>query len=319
MKKVTVVIPNFNGKAYLQECLGSLDRQQGADFETLLVDNGSKDGSSDWVREWFPKVKILQLPENLGFCGAVNRGIKMAATPYVLLLNNDTQCDSNFVRELTEAMERHPKAFSCGAKMLQYQRRELVDDAGNYYKALGWAFARGKGRPSGDYGREEEIFAACAGAAIYRRELFCKVGYFDEEHFAYLEDTDIGYRARLFGYENWFAPGAVVYHVGSATTGSRYNEFKIRYSSRNNIYMLYKNMPLGQIILNLPFLIPGFCAKLLFFARKGFGREYAAGIKNGLWLCKRRKKVPFTVRRLPRYGKIQVELWRNIPAGFLRR
>src|SRR5699024_985578 len=151
--------------------------------------------------------------------------------------------------------------------------------------------------------------------AIYRRKIFQKIGYFDEEHFAYLEDTDIGYRARLYGYENWFVPEAVVYHVGSGTTGSRYNEFKTRYSSRNNIYMLYKNMPLWQIVLNSPFLLAGFTAKLLFFGIKGLGREYAAGIKNGFQLCKKEKKVEFTRKMCPRIWKIQVELWKNIPSG----
>ncbi|HIV33703.1 MAG TPA: glycosyltransferase family 2 protein [Candidatus Blautia intestinigallinarum] len=319
MKKVTVVIPNFNGMKYLKECLESLRAQKGSSFETIVVDNGSSDGSCVWIRENFPEVRLLELPENLGFCRAVNEGIWASRTPYVLLLNNDIQADPFFVAKLTEAMERHPRAFSCGAKMLQYYQRDLVDDAGNYYNAMGWAFARGKDRPQGEYVREEKIFAACAGAAIYRRKIFQKIGYFDEEHFAYLEDTDIGYRARLYGYENWFVPEAVVYHVGSGTTGSRYNEFKTRYSSRNNIYMLYKNMPLWQIVLNSPFLLAGFTAKLLFFGIKGLGREYAAGIKNGFQLCKKEKKVEFTRKMCPRIWKIQVELWKNIPSGFLRK
>lgn len=319
MKKVTVVIPNFNGKAYLEVCLASLEGQVGASFETIVVDNGSTDGSIQWIEENYPAVRLIRYPENFGFCKAVNEGIQVSRTPYVLLLNNDIQTDRHFVRQLTEAIERHPRAFSCGAKMLQYKDRSLVDDAGNYYNAMGWAFARGKDRPSKDYRREEKIFAACAGAAIYRRELFEKIGYFDEEHFAYLEDTDIGYRARLHGYENWFAPKAIVYHVGSGTTGSRYNEFKIRYSSRNNIYMLYKNMPFGQILLNLPFLVLGFGVKLLFFALKGFGREYAAGMKNGVQLCAKEKKVRFSVEKIPRYARIQLDLWKNIPLGFLRK
>ena len=109
----------------------------------------------------------------------------------------------------------------------------------------------------------------CGGAAIYRKKIMEKIGYFDEEHFAYLEDTDIGYRARIYGYENWYAPDAVVYHVGSGTSGSRYNHFKTRYSSRNNIYLIYKNMPLLQIILNLPFLVAGFLIKFLFTKRNG--------------------------------------------------
>ena len=165
--------------------------------------------------------------------------------------------------------------------------------------------------------KEERIFASCAGAAIYRKKVFEKIGYFDEEHFAYLEDIDVGYRARIFGYENWYVPAALVYHVGSGTSGSRYNQFKTRYSSRNNIYLIYKNMPVLQIILNLPFLVPGFGMKILFFSQKGMGREYVAGIKNGFQISHRNKKVKFHMRNLGRYARIQLELWWNIIYRFM--
>jgi len=145
-----------------------------------------------------------------------------------------------------------------------------------------------------------------------RKKILDKIGYFDEEHFAYLEDTDIGYRARIHGYENWYAPKAIVYHVGSGTSGSRYNQFKTRYSSRNNVYLIYKNMPFLQIVLNLPFLLAGFGIKLLFFSVKGMGKEYLAGIKNGFSISRKGKKVPFQIKNLSSYVKIQFELWLNI-------
>jgi GT2 family glycosyltransferase len=225
--------------------------------------------------------------------------------------------EKDFVEEMLSAIRRHKKAFSCAAKMIQYHDRDRLDDAGNYYCALGWGFARGKGKNIHLYEKEEPIFASCAGAAIYRRKIFEKIGYFDEEHFAYLEDVDIGYRARIYGYENWYAPKAKVYHVGSGTSGSRYNQFKIRYSSRNNIYMLYKNMPLLQILLNLPLLAAGFGIKFVFFLLKGFGREYLAGIKNGFQISHKEKKVSFQAAHLPAYVKIQLELWGNIIRRFL--
>ena len=214
------------------------------------------------------------------------------------------------------AIRRHKNAFSCGARMVQYHDRDRLDDVGNYYCALGWSFARGRGKDIHADETEDKIFSACAGAAIYRKKIIEKIGYFDEEHFAYLEDTDIGYRARIYGYENWYAPKAIVYHVGSGTSGSRYNQFKTRYSSRNNIYLIYKNMPLLQIILNLPFLAVGFLIKFLFFAVKGMGKEYAAGIKNGVSISMKNKKVPFRIKHLPNYCKIQLELWINIIRRF---
>ena len=275
--------------------LNSLEGQTADDFEVILVDNGSSDGSCSFAAASYPWVHILELPENYGFCRAVNEGIKASRAPYVILLNNDTEVTENFVEEMLAAIMRHKKAFSCGARMVQYHDRDKLDDAGNYYCALGWSFARGRGRDIHAYEKEEKIFAACAGAAIYRKKILDQIGLFDEEHFAYLEDVDIGYRARIYGYENWYAPKAVVYHVGSGTSGSRYNQFKTRYSSRNNVYLVYKNMPFLQILLNLPFLAAGFGIKIVFFTAKGMGREYLAGIKNGFSISIKGKKVPFSL------------------------
>ncbi len=314
--EVSVVIPNFNGIAFLDSVLASLEGQTLSNFEVILVDNGSTDGSCSFVTANYPWVHMIELSENFGFCGAVNAGIRAAKAPYVLLLNNDTEVKEDFVEEMLAAIRRHKNAFSCGARMVQYHDRDRLDDVGNYYCALGWSFARGRGKDIHAYETEDKIFSACAGAAIYRKKIIEKIGYFDEEHFAYLEDTDIGYRARIYGYENWYAPKAIVYHVGSGTSGSRYNQFKTRYSSRNNIYLIYKNMPLLQIILNLPFLAVGFLIKFLFFAVKGMGKEYAAGIKNGFSISMKNKKVPFRIKHLPNYCKIQLELWINIIRRF---
>lgn len=314
--EVSVVIPNFNGIAFLDSMLASLEGQTLSNFEVILVDNGSTDGSCSFVTANYPWVHLIELSENFGFCGAVNAGIRAAKAPYVLLLNNDTEVKEDFVEEMLAAIRRHKNAFSCGARMVQYHDRDRLDDVGNYYCALGWSFARGRGKDIHAYETEDKIFSACAGAAIYRKKIIEKIGYFDEEHFAYLEDTDIGYRARIYGYENWYAPKAIVYHVGSGTSGSRYNQFKTRYSSRNNIYLIYKNMPLLQIILNLPFLAAGFLIKFLFFAIKGMGKEYAAGIKNGFSISMKNQKVPFRIKHLPNYCKIQLELWINIIRRF---
>lgn len=312
MQEVSVIIPNYNGMAYLDGVLSSLERQTLENFEVILVDNGSTDGSGAFVASHFPWVHLIELEDNFGFSRAVNVGIRAARAPYVLLLNNDTEADKDFLKEMTEALRRHKKAFSCQAKMIQFHDRDCLDDAGNYYCSLGWAYARGKGKPVSAFEKEEKIFTCCAGAAIYRKKIFEKIGYFDDEHFAYLEDLDVGYRARIYGYENWYAPKALVYHVGSGTSGSRYNHFKIRYSSRNNIYMIYKNMPLLQIVINLPFLVMGFGAKIVFFCMKGFGREYLAGIKNGFQISRKGKKVPFSFSHLGAYFRIQAELWANM-------
>ena len=308
---VSVVIPNYNGMKYMETCLKALLQQVEAG-QVLVVDNGSTDGSREWVARRYPGVQLIGLKKNYGFCRAVNVGLRAAKTPYVILLNNDTRVCPGFVKALVGALNRDPKAFSAAAKMLQYHRPDRIDDAGNLYCALGWAFARGKDKPRSLYERPEEIFAACAGAAIYRKAVLEEIGYFDEAHFAYLEDMDIGYRARIFGWRNLYEPAARVYHVGSGTSGSRYNAFKVFYSTRNNVYLIYKNMPWPQIILNVPFLLAGFGMKYIFFIRKNLGNIYRKGFFSGFGLCKREAKVQFSWKNLPSYGKIQLELWKNL-------
>ena len=317
MQIATVVIPNLNGMNYLKDCLDSLMNQSRQDFSIILIDNGSQDGSADYVESHYPDVEVIRFETNQGFCRAVNEGIVQTRTPYVILLNNDIICEERFVEKLVDAMETEQNCFSCASKMLQMYQPERMDNAGDYYSALGWAFALGKGRRADRYNKKREIFSACAGAAIYRRAVFDEIGLFDETHFAYLEDIDVAYRARIAGYRNFYIPQAVVRHVGSATSGSVYNEFKIRHSSRNSIYLIYKNMPVLQILINLPFLAAGFLIKTLFFARKGYFREYVTGLGTGIALCQKDKKVKFQKKNLKNYLKIQLELWVNMARRLL--
>lgn len=314
--QTTIVIPNYNGIHYLKECLESLTADI-SDFETavIIVDNGSKDGSTQWIRDNYPWVQLISLSENTGFCNAVNVGIKTAVTPYVILLNNDTKVKRGFTKSLTEAIEESRQIFSVSAKMLDMKNEAVIDNAGDLYTALGWAFARGKGKKAEEWNKSAPIFSACGGASIYRKEVFEKIGYFDENHFAYLEDVDIGWRARIFGYTNKYEPKAQVLHAGSAVSGSRYNHFKVSLSSANSVYMIGKNMPLFQILINLPFLFVGYLIKILFFSLKGMGGTYIKGCFKGAARCftaeGRRHKVKFRLSNLGNYTRLQLELWKN--------
>lgn len=317
--RTTVIIPNYNGIKYLENCLVSLAKQENEEFHTIVVDNGSTDGSRELVTEKFPHVELICFEENQGFCGAVNAGIMATGTPYALLLNNDTTVETDFVYRMSEAIGEK-RVFSVNARMLSMQEPDMIDDAGDLYCALGWAFARGKGKHKDTrYGKN--IFASCGGAAIYRKDILDKIGLFDENHFAYLEDIDIGYRARIYGYRNCYEPKAVVYHAGSGFSGSRYNEFKIKLSSRNSIYLIYKNMPILQILLNLPFLFFGFLVKWLFFIKKGYGSIYIRGLWQGFQLSMSKNvrchKVRFRPEHIGNYCIIQWELWKNIFVRFL--
>ena len=211
--KVTVVIPNYNGIKYVHDCMDSLCLQSMKDFEILVVDNGSKDGSLEILQEEYPEARVIALEENTGFCHAVNLGIRESNTPYVILLNNDTMVHADFVKALVEAIEEKEDIFSVSAMMLSMQNQDIIDGAGDNYCLLGWAYARGKGRNRKDYEKKTEIFSACGGAAIYRKAVMEEIGFFDERHFAYLEDVDIGYRARIYGYRNMYEPKARVFQI----------------------------------------------------------------------------------------------------------
>ena len=313
MGNTTVLIPNYNGIEYLKNCLPGLKGRP-----VIIVDNGSEDGSEEYIRREYPEIELIELRENTGFCHAVNLGLKRIHTKYVFLLNNDTVVDEDAISSLEARMDENNHIFSAQARILNMLNHDLADDCGDYYTALGWAFARGKDKDSRKYMKPVDIFAGCGAAVMYRMELFDDIGMFDENHFAYLEDIDLGYRARIQGYRNVYEPSALVYHAGSGTSGSRYNSFKIRLSSRNSIYLVYKNMPLLQIIINLPFLIAGSGIKIFFFFKKGMGRVYLKGLAEGFKLCKEdaedgyRHKVMFRLRNLPNYLKIQIELWVNV-------
>ena len=305
--KVTVVIPNYNGLKFMDPCFKALNLQLCRDFDILVVDNGSTDGSVEWLKEH--EIPSIFLEKNTGFSGAVNVGIKASKTPYVILLNNDTEPDCHYIGEMIKAIERSPEIFSVSSKMIQLYDHSKMDDAGDMYTLLGWAFQRGVGRPATGYNRSCSVFSACAGAAIYRREVFETIGYFDEMHFAYLEDIDVGYRARIAGYDNVYCPHAVVYHVGSGTSGSKYNSFKVRLAARNNIYLNYKNMPFLQLLVNVLPIGAGMTVKYLFFKKRGFGADYLAGVKEGLATAGKCKKVGYRPEHLKNYLAIEWELF----------
>lgn len=316
MHKTTVLIPNYNGKDYIAACLDSI--AAAGDYPVIIVDNGSCDGSAELIASKYPGVRLIRLPENTGFCHAVNVGLEKTETDYVFLLNNDTTVSPPAIEALENRMGSDSRIFSAQSRILSLKDPELIDDCGDLYCALGWAFARGKGKPAnGRYTAPDSVFACCGAAVMYRMSVFGDIGYFDEEHFAYLEDIDLGYRARIGGYTNVYEPGSVIYHAGSATSGSRYNRFKVDLSAQNSIYLIYKNMPVPQIILNLPFLLAGFAIKTFFFILKGMGFTYIRGLLRGFAKCGRdmgnghRHKVSFEMKNLFRYIVIQLELWIN--------
>ncbi len=291
--RTVIVIPNYNGLRFLDDCMAAIDTQTVTDFITLVVDNGSGDEDKSWLKHWQEKDparrQLILNHDNLGFSGAVNQGINWAIRhdiPYTLLLNNDTKIAEDFVESLEDKMDadKAEMIFALSSKMVKMHDNSVMDDAGDQYTLLGWQFQRGLDEPSSRplWNQESAVFSACAGAAMYRTKAFKEVGIFDESHFAYLEDIDVCFRAQLYGYKVLYFPKAVVQHVGSGTSGSKYNEFKVRLSARNSVYLLYKNLPAFMVILNIIPILAGYLIKQLFFIKKGFGKAYFSGLMEGL-------------------------------------
>ncbi|WP_407432318.1 glycosyltransferase family 2 protein [Methanobrevibacter sp.] len=307
--KVSVITPNYNGVKFLKNYFKSLDDDSEYIGEVIIIDNGSDDSSIDYIQNNsfnFPVV-LIKNDENMGFAPAVNQGILKAKHDYIFSLNNDTEIKKGSIKAMLDLI-RDENVFSVQAKMLQSNNKQLIDDAGDAYNLLGWTKKIGENQSSDNYSQVVEIFSSCAGAALYKKDVLNEIGLFDDNFFAYMEDVDLAIRSQINGYKNLLCPEAIVYHIGSATSGSRYNEFKVKIAARNNIWTVYKNLPIPLKIINFIFLFLGFLIKYIFFVKKGFGSLYLEGIKEGMSTRSKLKKVNFKKDNLKNYFKLEYKL-----------
>ena len=319
--KVSVVTPNYNGLKFLNSYFETLLIQSRFIEEIIIIDNNSTDGSQEFIEEFINSpnypidIILIKNEENLGFAPAVNQGIREAKSEYIYSINNDVELEWNALEEVIKSMDESiglgENPFSIQSKMIQHYNRKLIDDAGDEYNILAWTKKMGDGQPIERYNEKREIFSSCAGAALYRKSSLDEIGLFDENFFAYVEDVDLSYRAQIYGYKNFYCPNSIVYHYGSATSGSRYNEFKIKLAARNNVFLIYKNFPILQKIINFIFLFFGFLIKYIFFVKKGYGSVYLDGVKEGLRNRKKLNKTPFSRKNLTNYFKIEWKLLKN--------
>lgn len=308
--EVSVVTPNYNGERFLKTFLESLNDDSDYIGEVIIIDNGSSDASLDYLKNNtfnFPLI-LIENKENLGFSPAVNQGILKAKNDLIFSINNDTEIKKGSIKALIDLISSSEDIFSVQAKMLQYDNKELIDDVGDEYNLLAWTKKTGENHHSSEYQTVKDIFSSCAGAAMYKKSVLEEIGLFDDNFFAYMEDVDLAIRSRINGYRNLLCPDAIVYHIGSATSGSRYNEFKVRLAARNNVWVVYKNLPIPLKIVNFIFLFFGFLIKYLFFLKKGFGSTYLAGIREGLSTRNKINKVKFESKNMKNYFKIEYRL-----------
>jgi GT2 family glycosyltransferase len=247
---LSIVIPTWNGLGMIDECMAAVREQTVEDLEVIVVDNGSTDGSVEFIRRHYPEVLVIALPTNLGFATAVNAGINASNGQFVALLNNDAVPDRRWAEELLAAMEHGDIAASL---MLEYANPERTDSRGESLSKWGVPYRDGHGESASGMSLEDypEIFAASGGASIYRRAVLEHVGVFDPQYFAYLEDVDLSFRARLAGYRVVLAPRATVRHRGGATARDL-GDFQLYQFIKNSQLLLWKNMPLPLLIKVLP-------------------------------------------------------------------
>ena len=301
--KVSVIIVNWNGKQHLEECLDSLSKQTFKDFETILVDNGSVDGSAEFVETNFPAVKIVRLDKNEGFCRGNNIGLQHASGTFIALLNNDTLVDMYWLEELYRAMTKHSHVGICASCIVNYYLRDVLDTAGDGFDLCGVGYKIGEGMPVTEFQKERYVFGACAGAVLYRRSMIDDIGFFDERFFALGEDLDLSFRARLAGYKCLYVPGAIVYHKIGRTVGQN-SDFLLYHSRRNVEYTYFKNMPFPLIIATLPLHI---IYNLLTFYQALLQKRIAVFIKAKKDFIKNFKKIYKLRKKIQEKRKISLK------------
>lgn len=219
------------------------------DFEAIVVDNGSADGTREFLEASFPKVRGIYFKERLGFAKAANAGMAAARGEYIALLNNDTEVDPNWLTALKNRLDTVPQIGFCASKLISFDKRGILDGAGDVYLRDGHAQRLGWGLPdSPQFQKSFKIFGACGAASIYRRALLEKTGLLDEDFAMYYEDVDLNFRAQLYGFQCEFVPEAVVYHMGSASS----NPKTMFLLARNSVFVIVKNWPAPLLRKNLP-------------------------------------------------------------------
>ncbi|MBW3608450.1 MAG: glycosyltransferase family 2 protein [Actinobacteria bacterium] len=299
--RLTAVVLTYDRRDLLDVILPCVERQVLSDMRVLVVDNGSSDGSAAYVRERWPSFDVLELAQNIGVAAALNRGVAATTSEYVALLNNDLELEPDYLALLVAELDRHPEAASAAGKMLSFFDRARLDAAGDLFMWSGIATHRGGGEvDAGQYDMPEEIFAPCAGAAVFRRSCFDTVGMFDEDFFAYLEDVDWGLRAQLAGFSARYVPAAVSYHMGGATTSAEKSSYNALLR-RNQIWLILKDYPARALARHAGKVLVHQVAWIVTAAREGRLREQLAvlaAVGRGLPAILRKRREVQATRRV---------------------
>ncbi|OFW06109.1 MAG: hypothetical protein A3H96_23860 [Acidobacteria bacterium RIFCSPLOWO2_02_FULL_67_36] len=274
---ISVIILNHNGREWLPRCLAAVAAQRGAPpFETIVVDNGSSDGSPALVRAQYPDVLLIETGRNLGYTGGNNEGARAARGGWLAFLNNDTGAAPDWLGRLHAAALAHPGHALITSRIVLMDAPQTLDSAGDGYLRAGGAFKRGHGAPAIEFEQSQEVFGACGAAFMIRRAVFEELEGFDESFFAVYEDVDLSYRARLRGYGCWYAADAIVRHAGGATLGVR-SPSAVFHGQRNLEWTWIQNTPWPAIITTAPAHVVYSLAGLAHYARSGLAGPAVRG------------------------------------------
>jgi GT2 family glycosyltransferase len=272
-----VVVVNWNGAAFLEPCLRSLSEQTLPPNEVVVVDNASQDGSPDLVARGFPDFTLLRLNENAGFAAGANRGVAATSSPLVALLNSDARAESTWLENLSRARAASPGFSMFASRVLLEGSGGLLDTAGDGYTVAGFSFKRGWREPAVEpFLRRTEVFSASGCAPLYTRDVWRATGGFDERYFAFGEDVDFGFRARLLGHRCLYVPDAVVHHLYRASAG-RVPSLAVRLASRNEVATLAKDMPSGLLWHYLPHILAYQLVATVSHLLRGCGGSFLLG------------------------------------------
>ncbi|CAN5286374.1 glycosyltransferase family 2 protein [soil metagenome] len=264
----TIIVVAYESGPTLARCLAGLAAQTFDDFELIIVDNASKDGAPRAAAAADPSIRLLEPGQNLGFAAGNNLAAGAAKGRWLVLLNPDAYPEADWLQALAAGAARHPEVRCFASLQMVADEPSVMDGAGDVMTSAGIPFRGGYHRPLPPDLREGEVFSACGAATLIDRDLFLRLGGFDERFFCYCEDVDLGYRLRLAGEPTLLLPAARVAHVGSASTGVR-SDFAIFHGSRNRIWTFVKNTPLPLLWLTAPLHLVVTAGLLLLHVRRG--------------------------------------------------
>ncbi len=252
MKKIiaSIIIPTWNGKQFLPECLNSIKPQTFKSFEVIIVDNGSEDGTERFILDKYKWVKIIRLDKNYGFAYAINRGVRSSKGKYLVFLNNDTSVKKDWLNNLVLMAEKNPKIASINSKVLNYFNQKKIDGLGIQINEVGQANSVGWNETdNGQFNKPFYIFGATGGASLFNKSIFEKVGMFDENYFMYSEEVDWAYRAQFMGYKSMFCPDAVVFHRHKSSSKRKPQNLEY-WQFKNMSQTIIKDMPTAVLLKN---------------------------------------------------------------------